>query len=101
MKVIVKGTFAYNHRVLMQKCGFAPSKNREGEESFVRALGVGGYPRFHVYLDSVDEGLIFKLHLDQKKPTYGEGTAHSGEYEGEVVEKEAARIYHILSGLVR
>ena len=36
------------------------------------------------------------LHLDQKKPVYRGTVAHSGEYEGEIVAKEIARIKNIL-----
>ena len=36
------------------------------------------------------------LHLDQKRPVYRGTSAHGGEYEGEVVEQEAARIISIL-----
>jgi len=36
------------------------------------------------------------LHLDQKKPSYQGQTKHSGEYEGELVEVEKARILQLL-----
>ena len=39
---------------------------------------------------------MFNLHLDQKKPTYEGHVAHSGEYDGELVEEEAERIRRIL-----
>lgn len=66
------------------------------EMSFICPLERGGYPRFHLYLKVESENLIFSLHLDQKKPTYKGTTAHSGEYEGVVIEKEAERIKQIL-----
>ncbi len=62
------------------------------EDSFVRALGRAGYPRFHVYLKEKNEIVEFNLHLDQKKPSYAGSHAHSGEYEGEVVEEEVRRL---------
>ena len=46
-----------------------------------------------------NENLIFNLHLDQKRPIYKGVTAHSGEYEGEVVEEEAERFKKILEKL--
>ena len=64
----------------------------EGEASVVRLLGRNDYPRFHLYLKEVNEGFSCNLHLDQKKPSYGGSHAHSGEYEGELVEEEAAHI---------
>jgi len=75
------------------------------------------------FADAQEKGnLVFNLHLDQKRPIYphtkrGQGAvgtkinkvnprygvgvykgapAHAGEYEGEVVEKEAKRIKEIL-----
>lgn len=50
------------------------------------------FPRYHVYIEEHDQGVIFDLHLDQKRPSYGDETMHSGEYEGGAVEREAARI---------
>ena len=42
------------------------------------------------------ENLIFNLHLDQKRPIYKGAPAHAGEYDGEIVSKEAERIKEIL-----
>ena len=61
-----------------------------------------------IELDSKPKGknYSFNLHLDQKKPSYfghrslGEGRlkghAHSGDYDGPVVEGEAERIKDLL-----
>ena len=72
----------------------------DGEFNLVRSLG-RNYPRFHLYLkkDARDKILHFSLHLDQKKPSYRGQVAHSGEYEGELVEAERARIEKILQGI--
>ena len=40
--------------------------------------------------------MTFKLHLDQKKPIYEGAPAHAGEYDSELVQKEAERIKQIL-----
>jgi len=58
------------------------------QQSFSRRLGGGIYPRFHVYI----ENGFFNLHLDQKQASYRGSSAHSGEYSGEAVEAEGARI---------
>jgi len=72
------------------------SRNDEDlEMNFVRPLpGSGGYPRFHAYIKikPKDKELSFNLHLDQKRPIYRGVAAHSGEYEGELVEQEGKRI---------
>lgn len=67
-----------------------------GEYNFIRPLEKRSYPRFHLYLKIEDEDWILNLHLDQKKPSYNGVPAHSGEYDGEVVEKEVKRIKEIL-----
>lgn len=68
------------------------------EWSFVRVLGVGGYPRFHLFVQRDQEKTqwTFKLHLDQKKPSYKGAPSHAGDYEGDVLEREAERIKNIL-----
>lgn len=83
---------------LGRKIGYRPMGEENNEYSLVRELEGNKYPRFHIYAkrnDTSDE-ITFNLHLDQKMPSY-EGThAHSGEYEGDIVEKEAQRIKNIL-----
>lgn len=104
MKFIVKGPFKENIYQLARKIGyhFQRKDEKTGELTFARPPY--GYPRFHLYL-RVDgstgspqeiKNLIFNLHLDQKRPIYKGTTAHSGEYDGEVVEKEAERIKKII-----
>ena len=85
--------------MLMRKCGYGETSNKDGVTSYVRIFGSGGYPRFHCYIDTMEYSYQINLHIDQKKPTYGEGTAHSGEYESQVVEREAARMYGIIDAL--
>ena len=64
-----------------------------GEFNFVRPLGQSAYPRFHLYLTSqADKTINCSLHLDQKKPSYQGSTAHSGDYDSELVIEEAKRI---------
>ena len=72
--------------------GYKPIGWTEKKElNCVRPLG-GDYPRFHLYVREEPEAVVFNLHLDQKRPVYQGVTAHSGDYEGLVVEKEAERI---------
>ncbi len=83
---------------LMRKIGYYFFDNKSGDLNFVRPLNPGGFPRFHLYIknDNETEGLILKLHLDQKKPVYKGVSAHGGEYEGKLVEDESLRIKQIL-----
>ena len=73
---------------LMRKAGYFSI-----DSSFIRPLERSGYPRFHIYI----EDNIINLHLDQKRPVYKGTTAHSGEYEGSVVENEVQRIKRIMN----
>ena len=59
-------------------------QHREGNEaSFIRPLAKAGYPRFHAHAVQDNKDLIIKIHLDQKKETYGKSARHHGEYENE------------------
>ncbi len=78
---------------LIKHCGYAEIRNREGQTSYVRRLRGYQYPRFHVYLE---KGYI-NLHLDQKKPSYQGVSAHSGEYDTEVVKEEGKRIKEVIN----
>lgn len=59
-----------------------------GEQSFVRRMGHGDYPRFHAYVKIDGGALLISLHLDHKKPSYDGEHAHNAEYEGELVLEE-------------
>lgn len=98
MKFIIKTTFEENIYALGRKIGYLLiSENPETKEAnLVRPLERTGYPRFHLYLKREGENLIFNLHLDQRKTVYNGVKAHSADYEGPAVEKEAERIKEIL-----
>ena len=82
------------------KPAFADSSGEASEVSVARKLGVGDYPRFHLYIrqsfgtepqDKLNT-YVFNLHSDQKKPSYKGSHGHSGEYEGKLAEEEMGRI---------
>jgi len=83
-----------NTRVALQRAGYASFRDpRSGQDSYVRRLGSGFYPRFHLYAEERGDQLHINLHLDQKQPSYGGGThAHSGEYEGGIIDDEMRRL---------
>lgn len=78
--------------------GYKLLGNNQNEFNFARGIDGNNYPRFHFYVRKDKDELLFNLHLDQKKPSYEGSTAHSGEYDGEVVEREAERIKRELEG---
>jgi hypothetical protein len=85
---------------LSRKIGYIIIDTNEMKEfNLVRRLQFDNYPRFHIYAKHAGDRLIINLHLDQKKPSYKGTHAHSGEYEGPVVEEEADRIKEILENL--
>jgi hypothetical protein len=88
MKInIQKKELKENLYSFMRKCGYAPFHG-----SYTRVLSSSGYPRFHLYINENGDQYFLNLHLDQKRPNYGNETAHSGEYDEKVVEDEARRI---------
>ena len=63
--------------------------------SYARRLGGNLFPRFHVYIQpakKAEDGFELTLHLDQKAACYGGASAHSGEYDSELVAQEGERI---------
>ncbi len=92
MKIYLeKSEMSENLYSFMRKCGYAPF-----HESYVRKLANSGYPRFHIYIKEYENQYVLNLHIDQKRPSYGRETAHSGEYDGEIVEEEAGKIKRFL-----
>ena len=82
----------------LRQCGYQKISNphKNNEPSFARGLDPGRfYPRFHAYLEIGSGETKINLHLDAKKPSYEGTTAHSGEYEGLLVEQEAERFKKI------
>lgn len=94
MKIFIeKSKLKENLYSLMRRCGYVSFY-----DSYVKTLSGSGfdYPRFHLYIQETEKYYMLNLHLDQKRPSYLEKKAHSGEYTGEVVEKETERIKDIL-----
>lgn len=79
---------------LLRRCGYRELKDRKtGQLSFVHRAGIYFYPRFHLYLEKeTPTEIILNLHLDQKRVSYPGCRAHSADYEGKALEKEAERI---------
>lgn len=92
MKLVIKRnretTMTFARRVGYKVLGTTD----RGETNMARSISRGDYPRFHIYAKEEGENIIVNLHLDQKKPSYEGSSAHSGEYDGDLVEREAERI---------
>jgi hypothetical protein len=98
MKFKLKGPLEDNINNITRQIGYHSLGKNEArlEYVFVRLINGDRYPRFHLYIKTENGDLIFDLHLDQKAPSYAGTAAHSGEYDTEVVKKEAERIKQIL-----
>jgi len=94
MKLILdENTLDQAPESLLRQAGYAYLIDRNsGQESFVRPLNRGYYPRFHLYLEERNGQAVLNLHLDQKQASYAGAQAHNAEYDGELVEEEMRRI---------
>ena len=90
---INKANLSVSPAIWLRQAGYSIFMDkRSGQDSYTRRLGGNFYPRFHIYIEESQEQYIFNLHLDQKRPSYPGARAHSGEYDGEYVEQEIARL---------
>lgn len=88
-----------NPLTLMRRAGYTFQRAEGGEQSFVRELARGGYPRFHIYVKVEKVTAFINLHLDHKGHTYGDATRHHGEYEYTgAVKEEIDRLLTVWSG---
>jgi hypothetical protein len=126
MQIIFSSKYQMNPRELLRRCGYGELvktkkssntriipvsktsgpislrdklQSAQGETSYIRRMTNGEFPRFHAYIGVKPDGFQVNLHLDQKAPTYGENTAHNGEYDGETVELEGKRLKEIIDSL--
>jgi hypothetical protein len=81
----------------LRKAGYGYIRDRNsGQDSFVRRLGSGFYPRLHMYVEENDSRIVFNLHLDQKQPSYKGSHAHNAEYDSDVVVDEVNRLKQLI-----
>lgn len=92
MKFSIKNKSNENIPNIMRMAGYHYYGKDNDELIFTRPAGQDAYPRFHVYLKEQNDKVHINIHLDQRKTVYKGSTAHKGEYEGELLEREAERI---------
>jgi hypothetical protein len=94
MKINFKQKFRQNSDFLIKRCGYGLVRDpRAREVSYARRLGNNIYPRFHLYINAEDP-LILSIHIDQKQASYEGSTAHSGDYDSDLIKQEGQRIYN-------
>ena len=94
MRIRFSKTEVGNPATFIRRCGYGEYYDRRMKQvSYMkRARITDMFPRYHVYIEEMDQEVIFDLHLDQKRPSYEGSSMHAGEYDGTAVEREAERI---------
>lgn len=93
MKFVLK-KISGNPLHAMRRLGYHPHKNKD---SYARRLSNSEFPRYHIYLSPQNDGMQVSIHIDQKAACYENNTAHSGDYDGELLEQEKQRIINLLN----
>ena len=98
MKLIIKKSqLSLNPEQFLRRAGYGFIEDRRrGQQSFVRRLGSGFYPRLHMYVEREGDSVSFNLHLDQKQASYSGSHMHNAEYGGAIVAGEMERIKGLL-----
>lgn len=77
----------------LRRLGYAPYRNKQGKESFVKRIQGNNFPRFHLYVNVDAEKILeCSIHIDQTAPIYTSGNAHRGDYASPALESEVRRI---------
>ena len=99
MKLIIeKSQLDMHPEQFLRQAGYGYIRDYQtGQDSFVRRLGKGFYPRLHMYAVEKNNKIIFDLHLDQKQASYPGAYEHNAEYEGEVVGAEIERLKSLIT----
>jgi hypothetical protein len=98
MKLIInKNQLNESPANFLRQAGYGYMQDRRsGQDSFVRRLGAGFYPRLHMYAEESGDNIVFNLHLDQKQPSYPGAHAHNAEYDSQIVFEEIERLKLLL-----
>ncbi len=94
MQIFISKTAVPDPLHFMRRAGYGiiVDRQRGGVKSYVKRIHRDLYPRFHAYIEERGEQWQINLHLDQRATVYEGVTAHAGEYDGEVVEREGERL---------
>ena len=99
MKKFFAGPMSDNARNILRRLGYGEQRTRAGQISYVKRVTGERFPRYHAYVEDQNGGLQVNLHVDQKEASYEGTSAHAGEYEGPLVQREMNRIAEFLSSL--
>jgi hypothetical protein len=80
-------------RLILEQAGYHEFVDPNTHKlSYIMRVSSQFYPRYHVYVKLNGPKVTVDLHIDQKKASYKGQRAHSGEYDGPLVEEEIARL---------
>jgi hypothetical protein len=98
MKIAIPKTTTPDIEQFIRRTGYGIlfDKRTRSIKSYTKRLHGDMYPRYHLYVEEQSENWVLNLHLDQRATVYEGVTAHAGEYDGDIVEREAARIESFL-----
>lgn len=99
MKTFFPGPLSDNARNIMRRLGYGEQTTRAGQISYTKRITGERFPRYHGYVEDLNGGLQVNLHVDQKAASYEGTSAHGGEYEGPLVEREMSRIKELVHQL--
>ncbi|MBI4435694.1 hypothetical protein HY630_03410 [Candidatus Uhrbacteria bacterium] len=99
MKQFFAGPLSDNARNLLRRLGYGEQRTRAGQISYVKRVGGERFPRYHAYVEDQNGGIQVNLHVDQKEASYEGTSAHAGEYDGPLVEREMTRIAGLVVSL--
>jgi hypothetical protein len=99
MKKFFASPLSDNARNLLRRLGYGEQRTRAGQISYVKRVAGERFPRYHAYVEDMNGGIQVNLHVDQKEASYEGTSAHAGEYEGPLVEREMTRIAGFVTSL--
>ena len=99
MKTFIHGPLPDHARNLLRRTGYAEQRTRSGQISYTKRVMAGRFPRYHAYVEDLNGGVQINLHVDQKEASYEGSSAHSGDYDGRVVEEEMTRVVRFIQSL--
>src|SRR3989338_4001358 len=87
MKQFFAGPLSDNARNVLRRLGYGEQRTRAGQISYVKRVAGERFPRYHAYVEDMNDGIQVNLHVDQKEASYEGTSTHAGEYEGPIVEQ--------------
>ncbi|MEK7452164.1 MAG: hypothetical protein AAB664_02405 [Patescibacteria group bacterium] len=99
MQKLFSGPLPDHGRNIMRRFGYGELRKWNGETSYAKRVSAANFPRYHAYIEDKSEGLQINLHVDQKEASHEGSHAHSGEYDGPLVEAEMAYFTKAITSL--